>query len=214
VLVSLIKNFGNTLIGMAGNIQSYLATQSDIILNTTVEQEACPNNLAPTTSTTAQMVMGDALAVCLMQLKGFNSSDFAKFHPGGILGKKLYLRVSDLSAQNEKPAVLPQASLKEVIVEMTKKRLGTAVVVNSNNNVLGIITDGDLRRMLENTNDFGGLTAKSIMSSKPKTIAADALATEALDILRDNNISQLVVIEKEIYEGIIHLHDLIREGII
>jgi arabinose-5-phosphate isomerase len=214
VLVSLIKNFGNTLIGMAGNIQSYLATQSDIILNTTVEQEACPNNLAPTTSTTAQMVMGDALAVCLMQLKGFNSSDFAKFHPGGILGKKLYLRVSDLSTLNEKPAVLPQASLKEVIVEMTKKRLGTAVVVNSNNNVLGIITDGDLRRMLESTNNFEGLTAKSIMSSKPKTIAADALATEALDILRDNNISQLVVIEKEIYKGIIHLHDLIREGII
>jgi arabinose-5-phosphate isomerase len=214
VLVSLIKNFGNTLIGMAGNMQSYLATQSNIVLNTTVEQEACPNNLAPTTSTTAQMVMGDALAVCLMQLKGFNSSDFAKFHPGGILGKKLYLRVSDLSAQNEKPAVLPEASLKEVIVEMTKKRLGTAVVVNTDNKLLGIITDGDLRRMLESTNDFAGLTAKSIMSSNPKTIAADALATEALDILRNNNISQLVVIEKEIYEGIIHLHDLIREGII
>lgn len=214
VLVSLIKNFGNTLIGMAGNMQSYLATQSNIVLNTTVQQEACPNNLAPTTSTTAQMVMGDALAVCLMQLKGFNSSDFAKFHPGGILGKKLYLRVSDLSAQNEKPAVLPEASLKEVIVEMTKKRLGTAVVVNPDNKLLGIITDGDLRRMLESTNDFAGLTAKSIMSSNPKTIAADALATEALDILRNNNISQLVVIEKEIYEGIIHLHDLIREGII
>ena len=214
VLVSLIKNFGNTIIGMVGNTQSYLAQQSDIILNTTVEQEACPNNLAPTTSTTAQMVMGDAVAVCLMELKGFNSDDFAKFHPGGMLGKKLYLRVSDLSAQNEKPAVLPEAGLKEVIVEMTKKRLGTAVVINSTNKVLGIITDGDLRRMLENTNDFGSLTAKDIMSKNPKTIPADALATEALDVLRSNNISQLVVVENDFYAGVIHLHDLIREGII
>ena len=214
VLVSLVKNFGNTIIGMVGNIQSYLAQQSDIILNTTVEQEACPNNLAPTTSTTAQMVMGDAVAVCLMELKGFNSEDFAKFHPGGILGKKLYLRVSDLSSQNEKPAVLPQAGLKEVIVEMTKKRLGTAVVINKDSNVLGIITDGDLRRMLENTNDLNDLKASDIMSKNPKTIAADALATEALDLLRSNNISQLVVIENEFYAGVIHLHDLIREGII
>ena len=214
VLSSLIKSFGNTFIGMVGNTQSYLALQSDIVLNTTVEQEACPNNLAPTTSTTVQMVMGDALAVCLMELKGFNSDDFAKFHPGGILGKKLYLRVSELSAQNEKPAVLPQASLKQVIVEMTKKRLGTAVVVDRDNKVLGIITDGDLRRMLETTNDFSSLTATNIMSNNPKTIAADALATEALDVLRYNNISQLVVIENEIYAGVIHLHDLIREGII
>jgi arabinose-5-phosphate isomerase len=214
VLVSLVKNFGNTIIGMVGNTKSYLAQQSHIVLNTTVEQEACPNNLAPTTSTTAQMVMGDALAVCLMEMKGFNSEDFAKFHPGGILGKKLYLRVSDLSSQNEKPVVLPEAGLKEVIVEMTKKRLGTAVVVNAANNVLGIITDGDLRRMLESTNDFGNLTATNIMSKNPKSIAADALATEALDVLRSNNISQLVVIENEIYAGVIHLHDLIREGII
>jgi len=214
VLVSLIKNFGNTLIGMVGNTQSYLAQQSHIVLNTTVEQEACPNNLAPTTSTTAQMVMGDAVAVCLMELKGFNSDDFAKFHPGGMLGKKLYLRVSDLSVQNEKPAVLPEAGLKEVIVEMTKKRLGTAVVIDNTNKVLGIITDGDLRRMLESTNDFGKLTAKDIMSKNPKTIAADALATEALDVLRSNNISQLVVIENDFYAGVIHLHDLIREGII
>ncbi|GAB2841163.1 KpsF/GutQ family sugar-phosphate isomerase [Ferruginibacter profundus] len=214
VLVSLIKNFGNTIIGMVGNTQSYLAQQCHIVLNTTVEQEACPNNLAPTTSTTAQMVMGDALAVCLMEIKGFNSEDFAKFHPGGMLGKKLYLRVSDLASQNEKPAVLPEAGLKEVIVEMTKKRLGTAVVVNAANNVLGIITDGDLRRMLESTNDFGNLTATSIMSKNPKSIAADALATEALDALRSYNISQLVVIENGLYAGIIHLHDLIREGII
>jgi len=214
VLVSLIKNFGNTVIGMVGNTKSYLALQSNIVLNTTVEQEACPNNLAPTTSTTVQMVMGDALAVCLMELKGFNSEDFAKFHPGGMLGKKLYLRVNDLSSQNEKPAVFADATLKEVIIEMTKKRLGTAVVISKENIVLGIITDGDLRRMLESTNDFNILTAKDIMSKNPKRIAADALATEALDVLRSNNISQLVVIENEFYGGVIHLHDLIREGII
>jgi len=214
VLASLIKNFGNTLVGMVGNTQSYLAQHSDIVLNTTVEQEACPNNLAPTTSTTAQMVMGDALAVCLMELKGFNSHDFAKYHPGGMLGKKLYLRVSDLSAQNEKPAVLPGATIKEVIVEMTQKRLGTTVVTDEKNTVLGIITDGDLRRMLEKTKDFNTLTAAAIMSSHPKTIAAGALATEALDTMRHNNISQLVVIEEQQYAGIIHLHDLIREGII
>ncbi len=214
VLASLIKGFGNPLIGMVGNVQSYLALQSDIILNTTIQQEACPNNLAPTTSTTAQMVMGDAVAVCLMELKGFNSHDFAKYHPGGMLGKRLYLRVSDLSAQNEKPAVLPAANIKDVIVEMTKKMLGTTVVTDAANKVLGIITDGDLRRMLEKTGDFSNLTAADIMSRQPKTIEADALATEALDNMKHNNISQLVVIESEKYAGIIHLHDLIREGII
>lgn len=214
VLASLIKNFGNPLIGMVGNMQSYLAQQSDIIVNTTVQQEACPNNLAPTTSTTAQMVMGDAIAVCLMELKGFNSHDFAKYHPGGMLGKRLYLRVMDLSAQNEKPLVLPTASVKEVIVEMTKKRLGTTVVTDAANKVLGIITDGDLRRMLEKTTDFTALTAADIMGRHPKTIAAEALATEALDEMRNNDISQLVVINNETYAGIIHLHDLIREGII
>lgn len=214
VLASLVKNFGNTVIGMVGNIHSYLAQQSDIVLNTTVQQEACPNNLAPTTSTTAQMVMGDALAVCLMELRGFNSHDFAKYHPGGMLGKRLYLRVADLSVQNEKPSVLPSASLKEVIVEMTKKRLGTTVVTDTANRVQGIITDGDLRRMLEKTNHFETLTAADIMSSHPKVIQADALATEALDHMRANDISQLVVLENEVYAGIIHLHDLIREGII
>lgn len=214
VLASLIKNFGNPLIGMVGNMQSYLAQQSDIIVNTTVQQEACPNNLAPTTSTTAQMVMGDAIAVCLMELKGFNSHDFAKYHPGGMLGKRLYLRVMDLSAQNEKPVVLPTASVKEVIVEMTKKRLGTTVVTDAAHKVLGIITDGDLRRMLEKTTDFKALTAADIMGRNPKTIAAEALATEALDEMRNNDISQLVVINNETYAGIIHLHDLIREGII
>jgi arabinose-5-phosphate isomerase len=214
VLASLIKSFGNTFIGMVGNVQSYLAQQSDIVLNTTVQQEACPNNLAPTTSTTAQMVMGDALAVCLMELKGFNSHDFAKYHPGGILGKKLYLRVSDLSSQNEKPKVLCTAGLKEIIVEMTKMRLGAAVVIDDANKVLGIITDGDLRRMLEKTSDFSQLTAKDIMTINPKAITADALATEALDTMKGNNISQLVVIQNEKYAGVIHLHDLIREGII
>jgi arabinose-5-phosphate isomerase len=214
VLASLIKSFGNTFIGMVGNVQSYLAQQSDIVLNTTVQQEACPNNLAPTTSTTAQMVMGDALAVCLMELKGFNSHDFAKYHPGGILGKKLYLRVSDLSSQNEKPKVLCTAGLKEIIVEMTKMRLGAAVVIDDANKVLGIITDGDLRRMLEKTSDFSQLTAKDIMTINPKAITADALATEALDTMKGNNISQLVVIQNKKYAGVIHLHDLIREGII
>ena len=214
VLAPLVKNFGNTLIGMVGNMQSFLAAQSDIILNTTVEQEACPNNLAPTSSTTAQMVMGDALAVCLMEVKGFKTEDFAKFHPGGALGKKLYLRVEDLASQNEKPAVTPDASLKEVIVEMTKKRLGTTVVINADNQVLGIITDGDLRRMLEKTTSFDQLCAKDIMTAAPKKINADELAVNALDKMRKDNISQLVVESNGEYAGIIHLHDLVKEGII
>src|SRR5882757_8497334 len=214
VLAPLIKNFGNLLIGMVGNLQSYLAQQSNIILNTTVNKEACPHNLAPTTSTTAQMVMGDALAICLMELKDFNSADFAKYHPGGTLGKKLYLQVADLAKQNMQPKVLPTASIKEVIVEMTNKRLGTTVVVNENNNVLGIITDGDLRRMLERTESFSGLTAQDIMTKKPKTINGDALAVEALEIIKELNISQLVVTDNNTYTGIIHLHDLVKEGII
>lgn len=214
VLAPLVKNFGNTLIGMVGNTQSFLAQHSDIVLNTTVEQEACPNNLAPTTSTTAQMVMGDALAVCLMELKGFNINDFAKFHPGGTLGKKLYLRVEELSEQNAKPKVLPAATIKEVIVEMTQKRLGAAVVVNEKENILGIITDGDLRRMLEKADTFEKLQAKDIMGSNPKTIEADVLAVHALEEMKKHNISQLVVQQKGKYAGIIHLHDLIKEGII
>jgi arabinose-5-phosphate isomerase len=214
VLAPLIKNFGNTLIGMVGNIQSYLAQHSDIVLNTTVTQEACPHNLAPTTSTTAQMVMGDALAICLMELKGFNSEDFAKYHPGGTLGKKLYLRVGDLARQNEKPKVLPQATIKEVIVEMTNKRLGTTVVVYDDNTVAGIITDGDLRRMLERTSSIDTLTATDIMTAGPKMIDASSLAVEALEIMRSENISQLVVLENDQYGGIIHLHDLVKEGII
>ncbi len=214
VLAPLVKNFGNTLIGMVGNTASFLALNSDIVLNTTVEQEACPINLAPTSSTTAQMVMGDALAVCLMELKEFSSNDFAKYHPGGTLGKKLYLRVDDLAAQNAKPKVLPTATIKEVIIEMTQKRLGAAVVVDDDENILGIITDGDLRRMLEKADSFENLHANDIMSSHPKTIAADVLAIYALDEMRKHNISQLVVEDKNKYGGIIHLHDLVKEGII
>jgi arabinose-5-phosphate isomerase len=214
VLAPLVKSFGNTLIGMVGNMQSFLAQQSDIVLNTTVEQEACPINLAPTSSTTAQMVMGDALAVCLMEWKGFDTKDFAKFHPGGTLGKKLYLRVEELATQNEKPKVLPSATIKEVIVEMTHKRLGAAVVVDETGNISGIITDGDLRRMLEKTETFEKLCAKDIMSRNPKTIASDVLAVIALEEMRTYNISQLVVENNGKYAGIIHLHDLIKEGII
>ncbi len=214
VLAPLVKNFGNTLIGMVGNMQSFLATNSDIVLNTTIDQEACPINLAPTSSTTAQMVMGDALAVCLMELKGFNSSDFAKYHPGGTLGKKLYLTVEELASQNAMPKVLPTATIKEVIVEMTNKRLGTTAVVDEKEKVLGIITDGDLRRMLEKTTTFENLHAKDIMSSNPRTIAPDVLAVNALDEMQRNNISQLIVDDNGAYAGIIHLHDLVKEGII
>ena len=214
VLVPLLKNFGNTLIGMVGNTQSFLAKHCNIFLNTTVLQEACPNNLAPTTSTTAQMVMGDALAVCLMELKGFKSADFAKFHPGGTLGKKLYLRVSDLIIHNQKPAVKQQASIKEVIMEITKSRLGAAAVITEDERITGVITDGDLRRMLEKNDSVSILQAKDIMSADPKSIASDALAAEALEIMRSKNISQLLVTENDKYAGIIHLHDLIREGII
>lgn len=214
VLVTLIKNLGNTLIGMVGNISSTLAKTSDHILNTTVSLEACPNNLAPTSSTTAQLAMGDALAVCLMELKGFSSEDFAKFHPGGTLGKKLYLRVSDLCKMNEKPAVNESSQLKEVIVEMTNKRLGLTAVLDNSKQLVGVITDGDLRRMLEKNVDVEQTLAKDIMSKGPKTIEADSLAVDALDRMRKQNITQLIVTEHGNYTGVIHLHDLIREGII
>jgi len=223
VLVPLIRNFGNILIGMVGNTESYLAKKSDIVLNTTVEQEACPNNLTPTSSTTAQLVMGDALAVVLMELNGFQSNDFARFHPGGTLGKKLYLRVADLYSDNEKPKVLTGQSLKEVIVEMTAKRLGITAVVDEQDNLLGIITDGDLRRMLEKSTAIDEIKANDIMTATPKTIGPDELAVDALDKLRTNGITQLVVVENTRthdsagqgkYLGIIHLHDLIREGLI
>lgn len=214
-LVPLIKNFGNTLVGMVGNRESYLATQSNMVLDTTVDQEACPNNLAPTTSTTAQLVMGDAIAVCLMELRGFTGEDFAKFHPGGTLGKKLYLRVSDLYGQNERPSVRPGSSLKEVILEISQKRLGVTAVLEDDDRLAGIITDGDLRRMLEHTASLEGVLAKDIMTGVPKTIGPDALAVEALDRMRNFDISQLIVTDDgNRYLGVLQLHDLVREGLI
>ncbi len=214
VLIPLINNFGNLLIGMVGNMESFLAKQANLVLNTTVEKEACPNNLAPTSSTTAQMVMGDVLAVCLMKLNQFNNKDFAKFHPGGNLGKRLYLRVADLAAANEQPYVLPNATLKQVIVEITKNRMGVTAVVDENQQLLGIITDGDLRRMLEKTSDISTISASDILSLHPITIHPASLAVEALELLKKHDISQLIVAENGIYKGIIHIHDLIREGIV
>ena len=214
VLVPIIKNFKNTLIAICGNMQSYLAKCADIVLNTTVSEEASPNNLAPTSSTTAQIVMGDALAVCLMDLRGFGPDDFAKFHPGGTLGKKLYLHVADLFINNEKPFVSAGSVLKEVIIEITKKRLGVTVVLDDNEKLMGIITDGDLRRMLEKDMYKADVKARDIMTINPKTIDSNELAVTALDLMRKNNITQLVVTQNDIYVGIIHLHDLVREGII
>lgn len=214
VLVPLIRNFGNILIGMVGNIESFLARNSDHILNATVSQEACPNNLAPTSSTTAQMVMGDTLAVCLMELNGFSGEDFAKFHPGGMLGKKLYLRVKDLYADNAKPLVTPEASLREIIIEISGKRLGATAVVNEAGAAIGIITDGDLRRMLQHGENLNTVKAKDILTSSPKTIEPEALAVHALDILRKNDISQLIVQKNGRYLGILHLHELVKEGIV
>jgi len=214
VLVPLIKNFKNPLIALCGNMQSYLVKSADLVLNTTVSEEACPNNLAPTSSTTAQIVMGDALTVCLMNKRGFSSEDFAKFHPGGTLGKKLYLHVKDLYINNEKPLVHAESSLKDVIIEITKKRLGVTAVLDHEENLLGIITDGDLRRMLEKDLYHAGVKAKDIMTIDPKTINSDELAVSALDLMRKKNITQLIVIQNKRYAGIIHLHDLVREGII
>ena len=214
VLLPLLAREKNKLIGMAGNADSMLAKKADIFLNTTVSEEACLHNLAPTSSTTAQLVMGDALAITLMEMKGFGTEDFARFHPGGTLGKKLYLRVNDIYIHNAKPAVGPTASLKEVIMEMTSKRLGATAVVGEAQELLGIITDGDLRRMLEKNADTSGVHARDIMSSKPTTIQKDALAVEALEILRSKDISQLPVMDGNRYAGFIHIHDLVKEGII
>ncbi len=214
VLVPLIKNFKNTLIAITSSKESFLGKEADYVLHAYVEKEACPNNLAPTTSTTAQLVIGDALAVCLLHLQGFSSRDFAKYHPGGALGKKLYLRVSDITSQNEKPEVSPESSIANVIVEMTEKRLG-ATAVTQNGIILGIITDGDLRRMLTtNISSFDKLTARDIMSPNPKSINNDAMAVDAMDKLEENSISQLLAVENGKYAGFLHIHDLIREGIL
>lgn len=214
LLLPLLKNFHNPLVAIVGNRQSLLARQADYVLDTTVDQEACPNNLAPTASTSAQLAMGDALAVCLMQLNGFSPEDFAKFHPGGSLGKKLYLRVNDLSAQNERPAVRGDTPMKEVILEITRKRLGMTVVITDNGDLLGIITDGDLRRMLNEKPTWELLQAKDVMNPSPRTISGEELAVSALEMMRKNNITQLIVLENGRYVGVIHLHDLIREGLI
>jgi arabinose-5-phosphate isomerase len=214
VLVPLIRNLGNSIIAVVGNTSSLLAKEADFILNTSVSQEACPNNLAPTSSTTAQMVMGDALAVCLMKINGFGASDFAKFHPGGALGKKLYLQVQDLSKHNDCPAVFTESSVRDVILEITRKRLGCTAVVDPDKKILGIITDGDLRRMLEKDISWNDYKAEDIMNLKPKIISHDSLAVDALELMRKNNITQLLVTEHDIYIGIIHLHDLLREGLI
>jgi arabinose-5-phosphate isomerase len=213
-LVPYIKNFGNKLIAVVGNTSSYLANEADFILNTTVSSEACPNNLAPTSSTTAQLVMGDIIAVCLMQLKGFTSADFGKYHPGGNLGKRLFLKVADVTSQDCKPSVSPQTKLKDVIVEITKNRMGTAVVLNNDHQIVGIITDGDVRRMLEKTVQIESITAADIMSNTPHLIDHQTLAVEAIDKMKQNEISQLVVTKEGNYYGILHIHELIKEGLI
>ena len=213
VLVPLIKSAKNKMIAITGNTESFLGLHADFVLNAYVEKEACPNNLAPTTSTTAQLVIGDALAVCLLELRGFSSNDFAKYHPGGALGKKLYLRVLDISSVNEKPKVLANTSIKDVIIEITEKMLGVTAVIEQDK-IIGIITDGDLRRMLSQVDDFSGLTAKDIMSANPKRIETEAMAIDALEVMETNEISQLLVEENGKYAGVVHLHDLIKEGII
>jgi arabinose-5-phosphate isomerase len=214
MLLSFIRGFGNPLIGVVGNLQSVLARQSTIVLNTSVAQEACLNNLAPTSSTTVQMVMGDALAVTLMEMRGFDSEDFARYHPGGTLGKKLYLRVQDLYVHNDKPRVDAGTTLREVIIEITSKRLGATAVTDAGGALLGIITDGDLRRMLEKRGLPEALTAKDIMTLHPKTVEAEALAIEALDLMRVHDITRLVVTSGTQYLGFIDLNNLVREGII
>ena len=213
VLVPLLKQRGSKLVAMVGNINSYLAAQADYILNTSVPKEACPNNLAPTSSTTAQLVMGDALAVALLEYRGFTPGDFAKLHPGGALGKQLYLRVSDLYIKNEKPEVSYTADIRTVIVEISSKMLGATAVIR-NDKLVGIITDGDLRRMLEKDQDISDFMAKDIMTPNPRTIEAETLVVDALNLMRKNNITQLPVIDNGWYVGVIHLHDILKEGIL
>ncbi|MFT5754342.1 MAG: arabinose-5-phosphate isomerase [Flavobacterium sp.] len=213
VLVPLLKRFGNTLIGMTADINSFLGKESHHVLHAHVDAEACPNNLAPTNSTTAQLVLGDALAVCLMEMRNFKREDFAIYHPGGALGKKLLLRVKDMLDTTHAPQVDPDASIKKVIMEISEKRLGVTAVIE-NNKVIGIITDGDIRRMLNDRDTFADLTAKDIMTKNPKNISTSILVSEALNVLENNAITQLVVIDEDQYKGIIHLHDILKEGIV
>jgi len=213
VLIPLVKARGNRIIANVGNEDSFLAKNADFVLNSTVEKEACPNNLAPTSSTTAQLVMGDALAVALLQMRGFTDRDFAKYHPGGALGKQLYLQVHDLCIHNEKPEVSSISSIRDVIIEISSKRLGATAVID-NKKLIGVITDGDIRRMMQKYNDVDGLTAKDIMSANPKTIEANTLAVEALKTMKEMNITQLLVTQNGKYFGVIHLHDILKEGIL
>ena len=213
VLVPLIKASGNKLMGLTSHRESFLGQQSDFVLHAFVEKEACPNNLAPTTSTTAQLVMGDALAMSLLDLRGFSSKDFARFHPGGSLGKKLYLRVRDLTSLNEKPQVTPDTDIKKVIVEISEKLLGVTAVVEDDK-IVGIITDGDLRRMLTKVDNIAGLTAKDIMTKNPKVIDNNAMAVEALEMMDKNGITQILAEKDGKYQGIVHIHNLSKEGII
>ncbi|GAL75041.1 arabinose 5-phosphate isomerase [Nonlabens ulvanivorans] len=213
VLVPLIKNFENKLIAITSHRDSFLGKEADFILHAPIEEEACPNGLAPTTSTTAQLVVGDALAICLLELKGFTDKDFARYHPGGALGKKLYLRVQELIDQNTKPQVNSKSSLRDVIVNISENRLGMTVVVDDSK-LTGIITDGDLRRMLSTGKDIDSLTAADIMTTSPKTIAADDMAVQAREVMEEYNVSQLVAVDDDGYAGVVHIHDLIREGIL
>lgn len=214
VLVPLLKSAGNKLVGMVGELESFLAEQADLILNTSFEKEACPHNLAPTTSTTAQLALGDALAICLLECREFKDTDFAKYHPGGSLGKRLYLKAQDLALLNEKPSISPSASVKDVLIEISKNRLGAVAVVDDGQQVIGVITDGDIRRMLENNHTIKDLKAEDIMGKTPKSIQFDSLAVDALQIIKQNNITQLLVLKQNTYFGIIHLHDLLNEGIV
>jgi len=212
-LVPFIKNMGNKIIALTGNPASFLALESDVVLDVSVDKEACPNNLAPTSSTTAQLVMGDAIAVSLLACKDFSDRDFARFHPGGILGKRLHLRLADVLSDDGSPEVDEDASINDVIIEISQKRLGATAVIK-NKELRGIITDGDLRRMLEQTESFSDLSAKDIMNVTPKIISIDSLAYDALQIMEVNNISQIVVMNKRIYVGIVHIHEILKEGII
>ena len=214
VLVPLLKRRGSKLVALVSNTNSYLAQQADYVLNATIAEEACPLNLAPTTSTTAHMALGDALAVCLLQLRNFSSRDFAEYHPGGSLGKQLYLKVSDIIANNQLPMVTPQTSIREVILEISSKRLGCTSVVDGNKNLLGIITDGDLRRMLQKDIHLEKFTASDIMTRTPKKIEKDEFAVKALHMMQENNITQLVAMDGSKIAGFVHLHDLLKEGIV
>ncbi|MCF8369552.1 MAG: KpsF/GutQ family sugar-phosphate isomerase [Bacteroidales bacterium] len=213
VLVPLLKSRGNKLVAFTGNLDSFLAQQADFIINTTVDKEACPNNLAPTSSTTAQLVMGDALAVALLECRGFSVSDFAKLHPGGALGKKLYLKVGDLSGKNETPKVSISDNVKTAIIEISGKRLGATAVMD-NGKLVGMITDGDIRRMLEKNDSIENISASDIMTSNPKTLDINTLVVDALSIMRNHNITQLLVMDGTKYVGVIHLHDILNEGIL